>query len=158
MFSSGELILIGLVALVVIGPERLPKVARAAGILLGRLQRYVSDVKADINREIQLDELKKMQANVAAQVRDMEQSVNAQLGTVEKELNESIAAGIEKKAEDPAHAGATANAGATAATAPVAVPEAAIALPAADAASAIPPAAPSIPAVAPAASPDKPPA
>ncbi|HEX8986416.1 MAG TPA: twin-arginine translocase TatA/TatE family subunit, partial [Rhodocyclaceae bacterium] len=41
MFSSGELILIGLVALVVIGPERLPKVARAAGILLGRLQRYV---------------------------------------------------------------------------------------------------------------------
>ena len=60
MFDIGfsELVLIGLVALIVIGPERLPRVARTAGHLLGRLQRYVSDVKADINREIQLEELK----------------------------------------------------------------------------------------------------
>ncbi len=63
MFDVGisELMVIAVVALVVIGPERLPKVARTAGLLLGRLQRYVSDVKADINREIQLDELKKLQ-------------------------------------------------------------------------------------------------
>lgn len=108
MFSSGELILIGLVALIVIGPERLPRVARAAGILLGRLQRYVNDVKADINREMQIAELKKMQDDVVTQVRDMEQSVNAQLQTVEKDLNESIVAGIEQKAAtEPAAAEAT---------------------------------------------------
>jgi len=56
------------VALVVIGPERLPKVARTAGLLLGRLQRYVSDVKSDINREMQLDELKKLQQQMTDQV------------------------------------------------------------------------------------------
>ena len=57
MFDVGisELMVIAVVALVVIGPERLPKVARTAGLLLGRLQRYVSDVKADINRDMQLD-------------------------------------------------------------------------------------------------------
>ena len=64
MFDIGfsELLIIALVALVVIGPERLPRVARTAGHLLGRLQRYVSDVKTDINREIQLDELKKIES------------------------------------------------------------------------------------------------
>jgi sec-independent protein translocase protein TatB len=96
--SFTELVVIGLVALIVIGPERLPKVARTAGLLLGRLQRYVSDVKADINREIQLDELKKMRQQVAEEARDMEASVNAQLKTVETELNDSIAQGIEQKA------------------------------------------------------------
>ena len=50
---------IGIVALLVIGPEKLPKVARTLGHLLGRAQRYVNDVKSDINREMQLDELKK---------------------------------------------------------------------------------------------------
>jgi sec-independent protein translocase protein TatB len=107
--SFTELVVIGLVALIVIGPERLPKVARTAGLLLGRLQRYVSDVKADINREIQLDELKNMRQQVAQEARDMESSVNAQLKSVETELNESIAQGIEQKAagqgaESPAKA------------------------------------------------------
>ena len=99
MFDVGfsELLLIALVALIVIGPERLPKVARTAGILLGRLQRYVSDVKSDINREIQLEEIKKMQSDVTAQVRDMEQSVNEQMKTVETELNQSIAGGVDNK-------------------------------------------------------------
>ena len=66
MFDIGfsELVVIGIVALLVIGPERLPKVARTVGHLLGRAQRYVSDVKADINREMQLDELRKLQAQV----------------------------------------------------------------------------------------------
>ncbi|MDD5250096.1 MAG: Sec-independent protein translocase protein TatB [Rhodocyclaceae bacterium] len=121
MFSSGELILIGLVALIVIGPERLPKVARTAGHLLGRLQRYVSDVKADINREIQLEELKKMQDDVAAQVRDMEHSVNEQMKTVETELNQSIATGIEEKAA-AAPAAAAPSATAPSATAPADAP------------------------------------
>ncbi|PWB57200.1 MAG: twin-arginine translocase subunit TatB [Nitrosomonadales bacterium] len=77
MFDIGfsELLLIGIVALVVIGPERLPKVARTAGHLFGRMQRYVSDVKADISREIQLEELKKMQEEMHASVNSFEQSV-----------------------------------------------------------------------------------
>jgi sec-independent protein translocase protein TatB len=62
MFDIGfsELLVIGIVALIVIGPEKLPRVARTIGHLAGRLQRYVNDVKADINREIELDELRKM--------------------------------------------------------------------------------------------------
>ena len=77
MFDIGfsELMVIGVVALIVIGPERLPKVARTLGHLLGRAQRYVSDVKSDINREIQLDELKKLQTQVTDSARAMEDSV-----------------------------------------------------------------------------------
>ena len=99
MFDIGfsELIVIAVVALIVIGPERLPGVARTVGHLLGRLQRYVNDVKSDINREIQIEELKKMQSDVVSQMKDMEQSVNAQLGSVETSLNESIAVGIGEK-------------------------------------------------------------
>ncbi len=103
MFDIGfsELMVIALVALIVIGPERLPRVARTAGHLLGRLQRYVGDVKADINREIQLEELKKIQQQVAEQARSMEQSVNEQLKSVETSLNESIAQGIGEKSDAP---------------------------------------------------------
>ena len=93
MFDVGfsEIVVIGVVALVVIGPERLPKVARTAGLLLGRLQRYVNDVKADINREMQLDELKKMQEQMTEQVRSMESSVTSEMSAVEESLNQSIA-------------------------------------------------------------------
>jgi sec-independent protein translocase protein TatB len=72
-------------------------VARTAGHLLGRLQRYVGDVKADINREIQLEDLKKLQQDVVAQAKSMEQSVNQQLRSVETSLNDSIAQGIGDK-------------------------------------------------------------
>lgn len=63
MFDIGfsELVIVGVVALVVIGPERLPKVARTAGLLLGRLQRYASQVKAEVDREMKLEELHKLQ-------------------------------------------------------------------------------------------------
>lgn len=99
MFDVGfsELFVIGIVALIVIGPERLPRVARTAGHLLGRLQRYVSDVKADINREIQLEDLKKLQQEVAEQARTMEASLNKHVQSVETSLNESIAQGIGDK-------------------------------------------------------------
>ena len=92
MFDVGlsELMVIAVVALVVIGPERLPKVARTAGLLLGRLQRYVSDVKADINREIQLDELKKLQQQVTDQVTSMEASVTHEIREVESSMNNAI--------------------------------------------------------------------
>jgi sec-independent protein translocase protein TatB len=77
MFDIGfsELMVIGIVALLVIGPEKLPKVARTLGHLLGRAQRYVNDVKSDINREIQLDELKKLQSEVTESARSLEDSV-----------------------------------------------------------------------------------
>ena len=62
--SLTELMVIGVVALIVIGPERLPKVARTVGHLLGRAQRYVNDVKSDIQREIELDELRKFKSEM----------------------------------------------------------------------------------------------
>ena len=107
MFDVGfsELIVIGLVALIVIGPERLPGVARTVGHLLGRLQRYVSDVKSDINREMQLDELKKLQEQVTTEARAMESQVNDQMRSVETSLNASIAQGIEEKSPVAADAG-----------------------------------------------------
>jgi sec-independent protein translocase protein TatB len=92
MFDVGfsELMVIAAVALVVIGPERLPKVARTAGLLLGRLQRYVSDVKSDINREMQLDELKKLQQQMTEQVNSMEASVTHEMREVEASVNNVI--------------------------------------------------------------------
>ena len=91
MFDVGfsELIVIAIVALIVLGPERLPKVARTAGLLLGRLQRYVNDVKSDINREMQLDELKKLQSEVQESARSLERSVNQQIQEVEYTLHET---------------------------------------------------------------------
>jgi len=83
MFDIGfsELMVIGIVALLVIGPEKLPKVARTLGHLLGRAQRYVNDVKSDINREIQLDELKKLQTQVTDSARSLEDSVRKEFDT-----------------------------------------------------------------------------
>lgn len=87
--SFSELIVIGIVALVVIGPERLPKVARTAGLLLGRLQRYVNDVKADISREMQLDELKKLQAQMQESARSLENSIRSEVASVEQAVQSS---------------------------------------------------------------------
>jgi sec-independent protein translocase protein TatB len=83
MFDIGfsELMVIGVVALLVIGPEKLPKVARTLGHLLGRAQRYVNDVKSDINREMQLDELKKLQSQVTESARSLEDSVRKEYET-----------------------------------------------------------------------------
>ena len=100
MFDIGfsEIVVIAVVALVVIGPERLPKAARTLGHLFGRLQRYVNEVKADINREMELDELRKLQREVQGAAREFQQSVNAaasdlQTGVrnVERELNDAAA-------------------------------------------------------------------
>jgi sec-independent protein translocase protein TatB len=78
-FGFDKLALIGAVALVVIGPERLPRVARTVGHLLGKAQRYVSDVKAEVNRSIELEELKKMKSNIEDAARDVEQTVNKEI-------------------------------------------------------------------------------
>ena len=107
MFDVGfsELVLIGIVALVVIGPERLPKVARMAGHLLGRMQRYVNDVKADINREIQLDELKKLRADVQDTARNLEMNIRSEMQTVETAVSghvQSAQAALDDLAATPA--------------------------------------------------------
>jgi sec-independent protein translocase protein TatB len=109
MFDIGfsEIVVIGVVALIVIGPERLPKVARTLGHMFGRLQRYVNEVKADINREMELDELRKLQTEVQSAARDIEQSVTqatrdmeSGVRSVESQLNEA-AAGASASTEAP---------------------------------------------------------
>ena len=87
--SFTERMLIAIVALVVVGPERLPRVARTAGLLFGRMQRYVNDVKADISREIQLDDLKRLQANMQASARDFERSVTEGMQSVEQSVRQA---------------------------------------------------------------------
>jgi len=78
---------IAVVALIVIGPERLPRVARTLGHLFGRLQRYVNDVKADINREIELDELRKFKSTFEDAARGFETTVQSEVAKTEGELN-----------------------------------------------------------------------
>lgn len=103
MFDIGfsELMLVAVVALVVIGPERLPAVARTVGHLFGRLQRYVNDVKADISREIELDELRKFKNQFEEAAQSVESSVRAEVTGAEASLD-AIAA--EVNAGDPASA------------------------------------------------------
>ena len=103
MFDIGfsELIVIAIVALVVIGPERLPKVARTAGHLIGRLQRYVNDVKSDISREIQLEELKRMQTEIQESARSFERSISDGVQSVERSVEQSVAS-VQSAVEAPA--------------------------------------------------------
>ena len=88
MFDIGfsELLVIGVVALIVIGPERLPRVARTLGHLFGRMQRYVNDVKADISREMELEELRKLQANMQDAARSFEDNVTREIKDTETQL------------------------------------------------------------------------
>jgi sec-independent protein translocase protein TatB len=84
-----KLALIGAVALIVIGPEKLPRVARTVGTLLGKAQRYVNDVKAEVNRSMDLDELRKMKDTVHEAARDVEQSIHSGASDFEKQFSES---------------------------------------------------------------------
>ena len=81
-FGFDKLALIGAVALIVIGPEKLPKVARTVGHLLGKAQRYVSDVKAEVNRSIELDELKKMRTQFEDAARNVQDTVRSEVNSV----------------------------------------------------------------------------
>src|ERR687887_337078 len=82
---------IGFSELLVIGPQKLPRVARTAGHLLGRLQRYVADVKADINREIELEELRKMRDSMQKAASEMQTAVDSELTKTADELNKAAA-------------------------------------------------------------------
>jgi sec-independent protein translocase protein TatB len=86
-----KLALIGAVALIVIGPEKLPRVARTVGALLGKAQRYVSDVKAEVNRSMELEELKKMKDSVESAARDVETSVQSSASDFEKSWSDATA-------------------------------------------------------------------
>ena len=98
MFDVGfsELLVIGVVALLVIGPEKLPRVARTVGALMGRAQRYVNDVKADINREIELDELKKLKTTVTEAAHSFESSMKETVAGFESQAAEiqNLATGL----------------------------------------------------------------
>ena len=107
MFDIGfsELLVIAVVALIVIGPERLPKVARTLGHLFGRLQRYVNEVKADISREMELDELRKMQSSVEDAARSFQSSVSKGISEAESEMNrlaQDTQSAVDAYAEAPA--------------------------------------------------------
>jgi sec-independent protein translocase protein TatB len=112
MFDIGfsEIVLIAVVALVVLGPERLPKAARTLGLLFGRLQRYVNEVKADVSREMELDELRKLQSEMQGAAREFQQSVTNAANEVatgarniQSQLND---AGAEALATAPSEAAA----------------------------------------------------
>lgn len=94
-----KLALIGAVALVVIGPEKMPRVARTIGTLLGKAQRYVSDVKAEVNRSMEMEDLKKMKENMDNALSDVQSSV---LNATTK-LNQGVSGlGLEGDSSDSA--------------------------------------------------------
>ena len=104
-FGFSELMVLGLVALVVLGPERLPRVARQAGQWMGKLQRYVADVKSDINRQMELDELRKLQTEVSDAARDLKGSFESAVGDAQSQfdaINSDLQGGSSSPSSDPA--------------------------------------------------------
>jgi len=101
MFDIGfsEILVIGVVALIVIGPERLPKTARMLGHLFGRLQRYVGEVKADISREMELDELRRLQREVKGVASELQQSMTSVAREVEASVR-SVESGVRNVERD----------------------------------------------------------
>ena len=91
-FGIDKLALIGAVALIVIGPERLPRVARTVGVLIGKAQRYVTQVQSEVNRSMELDELKKMKDNLQTAAQDIGQTVQGSLDEAGQALSDSTAA------------------------------------------------------------------
>ena len=87
-FGFDKLALIGAVALIVIGPEKLPRVARTVGVLVGKAQRYVSQVQSEVNRSMELDELKKMKSGIEEAARDINQQVSQGVDEVAQGLSD----------------------------------------------------------------------
>ena len=90
-FGIDKIALIGAVALIVIGPEKLPRVARTVGHLIGKAQRYVADVKAEVNRSIELEDLKKMKTEFEDAARNVEQTVSSEINQTTASLESSWA-------------------------------------------------------------------
>ena len=96
-----KMALIGAVALVVFGPEKLPRVARTVGTLLGKAQRYVADVKAEVNRAMEMEELKKMRESVESAARDVENTIQTQASDFEKSWQETDVAQVPLEPQMP---------------------------------------------------------
>lgn len=94
-----KLALIGAVALIVIGPEKLPRVARTVGHMIGRAQRYVAEVKAEVNRSIELEELKKMRTQFEDAARDVESSVHKEIHSATSEIGNTWSDGLSSAAD-----------------------------------------------------------
>jgi len=103
MFDIGfsELLVIGVVALVVIGPERLPRVARTLGVLFGRLQRYVTQVKSDINREMDLSEINRVKNEFEGAARSFRDDIESTAAKTETEIRD-VQASIDRELKDSA--------------------------------------------------------
>lgn len=99
MFDIGfsEMVIIAVVALVVLGPDRLPRVARQAGQWMGKLQRYVSDVKSDINRQMELDELRRLKTEVTDAASNLQSSVQSVMSDAQGSLDQLASAAGEVK-------------------------------------------------------------
>jgi sec-independent protein translocase protein TatB len=89
-FGFDKIALIGAVALIVIGPEKLPRVARTVGTLMGKARRYVADVKAEVNRSIELEELQKMKSQFETAARDVESSVTHEINEASSAFNQTL--------------------------------------------------------------------
>ncbi|OIP17229.1 MAG: twin-arginine translocase subunit TatB [Comamonadaceae bacterium CG_4_9_14_3_um_filter_60_33] len=94
-----KLVMIGAVALIVIGPEKLPRVARTVGALIGKAQRYVSDVKAEVSRSMELDELKRIKETVVSAAKDVGQSVQTSAADFEKTWAEATSTASEPSSD-----------------------------------------------------------
>jgi sec-independent protein translocase protein TatB len=88
--SFSEIIVIAVVALIVIGPEKLPKVARTLGMLTGRVQRYVTGIKADIDRELRMDELRKMEQDSRNSIMSVQADLSAEVSKTEAEVKTAL--------------------------------------------------------------------
>ncbi len=88
--AFSEILVIAVVALLVIGPERLPKVARTLGMLTGRLQRYVSTVKADIDRELRLEDMRKLEQETRHSILATQSDLNAEIRKTEAEISTAL--------------------------------------------------------------------
>jgi Tat protein translocase TatB subunit len=101
-FAFSKMVLVGLVALVVLGPERLPTVARQAGLWLGKMRRYVDDVKADFNRQAELDELKKIGAEVTSAAQSLKDGLQTSINETQTEFN-SISGAFSSSVSTPSN-------------------------------------------------------
>lgn len=101
--AFSELVVIGVVALIVIGPEKLPKVARTVGLLVGRVQRYVNGVKSDISRELRFEELQRLQDQVREGINQAESAVNREVNQI-GDIGKSLANDIKPETDNPVDA------------------------------------------------------
>ena len=99
--AFSEILVIAVVALIVIGPEKLPKVARTLGLLTGRLQRYVSAVKTDIEREMRLEDMRKLEEETRQSILEVKSEVAAEAGNLEHSIKSAADINAPDKPESP---------------------------------------------------------